>query len=64
MVDRCSMDQAIGRAVRIGQKNQVIVHRIFLKEEETKGITNIDDFMMEKAEMKRDLCESFLELAA
>jgi SNF2 family DNA or RNA helicase len=58
------MDQAIGRAVRIGQKNQVIVHRIFLKEEETKGITNIDDFMMEKAEMKRDLCESFLELAA
>lgn len=51
------MDQAIGRAVRIGQTKQVIVHHLVLKEEETM---NIDVMMLEKAEMKRSLCDAFL----
>ena len=54
------MDQAIGRAVRIGQTNKVIVHHLVLKEEET---TNIDMMMLEKAETKRDLCDEFLSFA-
>jgi SNF2 family DNA or RNA helicase len=43
------MDQAIGRAVRIGQTKKVLVHHLVLKEEES---TNIDLMMLEKAEMK------------
>ncbi len=54
------MDQAIGRAVRIGQTKKVIVHHLVLKEEET---TNIDMMMLEKAEVKRGLCEEFLGYA-
>jgi SNF2 family DNA or RNA helicase len=54
------MDQAIGRAVRIGQTEKVIVHHIILKEEET---INIDKMMIEKAETKRSLCELFLSYA-
>lgn len=52
------MDQAIGRAVRIGQKNHVVVHHLILKEEETM---NIDKRMLEAAEVKRHLCNEFLE---
>jgi SNF2 family DNA or RNA helicase len=55
------MDQAIGRAVRIGQTKKVVVHHLILKEEET---FNIDKMMLEKAESKRDLCEKILGLAA
>ena len=51
------MDQAIGRAVRIGQTKKVIVHHLILKEEET---INIDKEMLEKAESKRNLCNDFL----
>ena len=51
------MDQAIGRAVRIGQTKKVIVHHLILKEEETM---NIDRTMLEKAESKRSLCQDFL----
>jgi SNF2 family DNA or RNA helicase len=54
------MEQAIGRAVRIGQKEQVIVHHLILKEE--MGM-NIDKVMREKAEMKGKLCASVLEKA-
>ncbi len=54
------MEQAIGRAVRIGQKDQVLVHHILLKEEE--GL-NIDRLMREKAEMKGSLCRIILENA-
>ena len=54
------MDQAIGRAVRIGQTKKVMVHHLVLKEEES---TNIDMMMLERAEMKRDLCEEFLSFA-
>ena len=62
------MDQAVGRAVRIGQKNQVIVHHIRLLEEEraineNQMIMNIDDYMMEKVETKRVLCNEFLKKA-
>jgi SNF2 family DNA or RNA helicase len=54
------MDQAVGRAVRIGQKEQVYVHHITLKEEELDSL-NVDRFMLEKADKKRDLCEEFLK---
>lgn len=54
------MDQAIGRAVRIGQTKKVLVHHLVLKEEES---TNIDLMMLEKAEMKRSLCDEFLAYA-
>lgn len=54
------MDQAIGRAVRIGQTKQVMVHHLVLKEEETM---NIDMIMLDKAEMKRSLCDTFLGYA-
>lgn len=54
------MDQAIGRVVRMGQMEQVIVHHLCLEEEEA---LNIDDFMMEKVEAKRELCALMLENA-
>lgn len=54
------MDQAIGRAVRIGQTKKVVVHHLVLKEEES---TNIDKMMLERAEAKRTLCAEFLSLA-
>jgi hypothetical protein len=56
------MDQAIGRAVRIGQKEQVMVHHISLKEEQMDSL-NIDRFMHEKADKKRNLCMDFLMAA-
>jgi SNF2 family DNA or RNA helicase len=46
------MDQAIGRAVRIGQREEVEVTMLLLKEESS---LNIDSAMIEKAETKRDL---------
>jgi SNF2 family DNA or RNA helicase len=48
------MDQAIGRAVRIGQKETVEVFMLVLKEEETM---NIDETMLQKAESKRGMLE-------
>ena len=54
------MDQAIGRAVRIGQTERVEVHRLILKEEASM---NIDKKMLSAAERKRDLCHRFLALA-
>jgi SNF2 family DNA or RNA helicase len=54
------MDQAIGRAVRIGQTEKVEVHRLILKEEQTM---NIDKKMLAAAEKKRDLCARFLSLS-
>lgn len=59
------MDQAVGRAVRIGQTEQVYVHHIILKAEESAEETvNIDHVMLDKVEMKRLLCDKFLELAS
>jgi SNF2 family DNA or RNA helicase len=54
------MDQAIGRAVRIGQTEQVEVHRLILKEEASM---NIDKRMLGAAARKRDLCARFLAIA-
>jgi SNF2 family DNA or RNA helicase len=54
------MDQAVGRAVRIGQEKQVEVHRLILKEEDSM---NIDTKMLEAAERKRALGNRFLSIA-
>jgi hypothetical protein len=54
------MEQAVGRAVRIGQKNVVKVISIALKEEEA---LNIDKYMLEKAEEKGGLCSKVLSYA-
>ena len=48
------MDQAVGRAVRIGQKETVEVTLLVLKEEETM---NIDEKMLGKADEKRGMLE-------
>ncbi len=52
------MDQAIGRAVRMGQKRVVQVYRIFYTQEFERA-RNIDKLMNDKAEMKRELLEVF-----
>ena len=57
------MQQAVGRAVRIGQKKQVVVYHLHLKAEEEDDSINIDAFMSAKAEGKGDLCRSVLEAA-
>jgi hypothetical protein len=54
------MDQAVGRAVRIGQRDIVEVHHVVLKEE---GM-NIDKYMNDKADAKGELCKKVLEKAA
>lgn len=51
------MDQAVGRAVRIGQTKVVTVYNLRLKEEEA---LNIDTYMFEKAGAKGDLCKKVL----
>lgn len=54
------MDQAVGRAVRIGQKKVVSVYSLCLKEEEA---LNIDTYMFQRAIAKGDLCRKVLESA-
>lgn len=54
------MDQAVGRAVRIGQREVVEVIFLRLKEEE---VINIDSVMMEKADLKGKLCSFVLQSA-
>ena len=54
------MEQAIGRAVRIGQREVVKVYHLRLEEEEA---INIDAVMMEKATAKGELCRAVLECA-
>jgi superfamily II DNA or RNA helicase len=56
------MDQAAGRVMRIGQKNQVVIHTISLKEEEAASL-NIDDFIQQRVSMKRDICTAMIEAA-
>ena len=53
------LDQAMGRAVRIGQKNTVKVYWLKLKTESEETF-NIDSFIMDKADSKRDLGQRFL----
>ena len=55
------MDQAVGRAVRIGQSDVVEVHHLILKEEEAM---NIDKYIQEKATEKGDLCRAVLAAAS
>lgn len=55
------MDQAVGRAVRIGQENEVEVHHFRLEEEQTM---NIDNMMIDRVEEKRELCDWFLSNAS
>jgi len=55
------MDQAIGRAVRIGQKEIVEVTHFILKEEETM---NIDKRMLELADEKGDMLKKLFMFAS
>jgi SNF2 family DNA or RNA helicase len=54
------MNQAIARAVRIGQKKVVEVYHLKLEDE---NALNIDAIMMEKANSKGELCKQVLEMA-
>ena len=54
------MDQAIGRAVRIGQQSTVQVYHLSLIEEEA---LNIDKYMLTKADEKGSLCREILTAA-
>lgn len=55
------MDQAIGRAVRIGQKGVVEVTMLLLREEDSM---NIDKKMLEKVEEKRDVLTKLFTYAS
>lgn len=55
------MDQAIGRAVRIGQEETVEVTLLVLKEEESM---NIDEKMLGKAEVKRGVLNKLFQYAS
>lgn len=57
------MNQAIGRAVRIGQTQQVLVYHIHLKVESDNVMDNIDRFIAEKAKEKGELCAKALQMA-
>ena len=54
------MEQAVGRAVRIGQKKVVTVYNLHLKEE---GAINIDTYMFDKANSKGEMCKKALLMA-
>jgi hypothetical protein len=57
------IDQAIGRAVRIGQTEVVEVHHIQLEEERMAKMISIDKMMSDKAAEKGELCRWFLNAA-
>ena len=54
------LEQAKGRAVRMGQKNVVKIYWLKLMTEEDR--MSIDDFMMNKASEKLDLAHKFHSL--
>ena len=54
------MEQAIGRAVRIGQAEVVQVYHLVLKEEQA---LNIDRLMTDKADVKGSMCREVLKNA-
>lgn len=56
------MDQAAGRVLRLGQKKEVVIHHLLLKEEMENSL-NIDRFIGRKVEEKRQLCDSLLDAA-
>jgi SNF2 family DNA or RNA helicase len=55
------LEQAKGRAIRIGQKDVVKVYWLKLKAEEDRF--SIDNFMMDKADSKKVLADEFLSWA-
>jgi SNF2 family DNA or RNA helicase len=55
------LEQARGRAVRIGQKNIVKIYWLKLNAEEERF--SIDEFMMDKANTKKDMGDLFLSWA-
>lgn len=55
------MDQAVGRAVRMGQKEIVEVTLLVLKEEDSM---NIDEKMLEKADAKRGILQKVFQHAS
>lgn len=55
------MDQAVGRAVRMGQKEIVEVTLLILKEEDSM---NIDETMLEKADEKRGILQKVFQHAS
>ena len=57
------MDQAAGRVLRLGQKKEVVIHHLLLKEEMEMSL-NIDRFMNKKVEEKRELCTMLLNAAS
>jgi SNF2 family DNA or RNA helicase len=57
------IQQAVGRAVRIGQTKQVIVYHLHLKAEGEDDYMNIDHFISKKAAEKGELCSKVLENA-
>jgi SNF2 family DNA or RNA helicase len=58
------MDQAVGRAVRIGQAEVVEVTMLVLKEEEVEDRINIDKLMLDKVDMKRGVLQKLFTGAA
>lgn len=54
------MDQAVGRVVRLGQTRTVHVHHLTLAEEMDVSL-NIDDYINERVEKKRVLCQELLD---
>ena len=61
---QAAIDPGIGRAVRIGQKKQVVVHNLVLKQEEVNNVRNIDSWM-EKIAAKKDIAnKTILEFAS
>jgi len=55
------LEQARGRAVRIGQKNVVKIYWLKLTVEEDRF--SIDTFMMDKADTKKNMALNFLNMA-
>jgi len=60
---QAAIDQGVGRAVRIGQKNQVVVHKLGLKQEESETVRNIDIWMKNKAIQKEKMNSMILGYA-
>jgi SNF2 family DNA or RNA helicase len=56
------MDQSVGRVLRLGQTKTVEVHHLSLSEEMEVSL-NIDDYINERVEEKRELCERLLAAA-
>ena len=61
MADQIS-DSRPRSVLRLGQRKQVVIHYVHLEEEGNVSL-NIDDFINEKVEGKRELCQQLLGAA-